>query len=73
MTTFTYYYVQAKTKGDFPQIIYHTYDEKRNEYFYKFLDKKKAQDLADSEKKTNPNENFRIVKLIEKYIAGEWI
>jgi excinuclease UvrABC nuclease subunit len=69
----TYYYVQAQKEGKSPEILYHSRDKKTNEYFYKFMDKKKAKALAESEKKLIPEDNFRVVKCIETFEAGEWV
>ncbi len=65
--TFTYYYVQTLLNdSNLPEIVYHS---KNN---YKFLDKKKAIDLLDAEKKITPDVKFRLVTLSEKYSTEEW-
>jgi hypothetical protein len=71
--SFTHYYVQAQEEGLMPEIVAHTYDKKTKEYFHKFLDRKRAQALAESEKKANPNVKFRVVKCTETYETGEWV
>ena len=71
--SFTHYYVQAQKEGEAPEIVYHTHDKKANEYYYKFLDKKKAKALADAEKKITPDVKFRVVKCTESYDADAWI
>ena len=70
--SFTHYYVQAKEEGGLPEIVSHTYDEKKKEHFHKFLDRKKAQELLEAEKKATPNVKFRVVKCTETYDAGNW-
>lgn len=50
-----HYYVQAQKEGELPEIVYHTYNEKKKEYYYKFLDRKKAKALAEAEKKITPD------------------
>ena len=52
--SFTHYYVQVLVEGSLPQVVHHTYDEKVHEYYYKFFDRKKAQKLAEAEKKITP-------------------
>jgi hypothetical protein len=69
----TYYFVQAQKEGKEPEILYHSRDEETNEYYYKFMDKKKAKALAESEKKLIPEDNFRVVKCVEIFEADEWI
>lgn len=44
--SFTHYYVQAQNSNGEPEIVHHTYDKEEKEYYYKFLDKKKAKALA---------------------------
>lgn len=70
--SFTHYYVQSQKQGEQPEIVYHTHDEEENEFPYKFLDRKKAQDLAKAEKKKAPDVKFRVVKLVETYEPGAW-
>ena len=72
-SSFTHYYVQAHEPHKAPEIVYHTKDEKSGEYFHKFLSRPKAMELLKSEKKLAPKTQFRIVKLVETYTAGEWI
>ena len=50
--SFVHYYVQAKKEGEAPEIVYHTHDEEKNEYYHKFLDRKRAKSLAEAEKKS---------------------
>ena len=69
----TYYYVQSKENGKLPEIVYHSKDGGTGEYYYKFLNKQKALDLLNYEKKITPNVQFRLVKLVESYMAGEWV
>lgn len=71
--SFTHYYVQAQKEGSEPEIVAHTYNKKTKEYYHKFLDRKKAQDLLDTEKRDAPDTKFRIVKCVETYDAGNWI
>ena len=71
--SFTHYYVQVQEEGKNPQIVYHTHDKKAKEYYHKFLDRKKANALADAEKKITPQHKFRVVKCVETYTAGEWL
>lgn len=70
--SFTHYYVQAKEGNNEAEIVAHTYDKETKEYFHKFLDKSKAQELANKEKELTPNINFRVVKCTETYNAGDW-
>lgn len=70
--SFTHYYVQAQKEGLDPEIVAHTYDKKTKEYFHKFLDRKKAQALAEAEKKATPNIKFRVVKCTETYEPSAW-
>lgn len=69
----TFYYVQVLNKDNLPEIIYHSQDDETGEFYYKFLDKKKAQKLLDDEKKVLPNKKFRLVKLVETYTVNEWL
>ena len=46
--------------------------KKNKKYFHKFLDRKKAQALAEAEKKSTPKIKFRVVKCIETYDEGDW-
>ena len=71
--SFTYFYVQVEQEGQNPQIVYHTHDEKTNEYYHKFLERKKAKALAEAEKKITPNHKFRVMKCVETYTADAWI
>ena len=70
--SFTHYYVQAQNEGEQPEIVHHTYDEEEKEYYYKFLDKKKAKALAEAEKKITPDVKFRVVKCVETYEPDAW-
>ena len=70
--SFTHYYVQAQKEGEQPEIVHHTYDEEKKEYYYKFLDKKKAKALAEAEKKITPDVKFRVVKCVETYEPDAW-
>jgi predicted nucleotidyltransferase len=70
--SFTHYYVQAQKDNEAPEIVAHTYDKKTKEYFHKFLDRKKAQALAEAEKKSTPDIKFRVVKCTETYNIGSW-
>ena len=70
--SFAHYYVQAQEEGGLPEIVSHAYDKKKKEYFHKFLDRKKAQELLDKEKLITPNTKFRVVKCTEIYDAGIW-
>lgn len=71
--SFTHYFVQVEEEGKNPQIVYHTHDKKTNEYYHKFLERKKAKALAEAEKKLTPNSKFRVVKCVETYKADEWL
>jgi len=71
--SFTHYYVQVEVEGKNPQIVYHTHDEETNEYYHKFLERKKAKALAEAEKKITPNHKFRVMKCVETYTADAWI
>lgn len=71
--SFTHYYVQAKKEGGFPEIVYHTFDEDKKEYYHEFLYKKDAIKFADAEKKVTPEILFRVMKCIKTYEAGQWI
>jgi tRNA G37 N-methylase Trm5 len=70
--SFTHYYVQAQKEGEQPEIVYHTYEEEEGEYYYKFLDKRKAKALAEAEKKITPDVKFRVVKCVETYEPDAW-
>jgi hypothetical protein len=70
--SFTHYYVQAQEEGGLPEIVSHTYDKKKKEHFYKFLDRKKAQELLEKGKLIVPSVKFRVVKCTETYDAGTW-
>ena len=70
--TSTHYYVQVQEKGKSPAIIHHTVNKEKDEYYYKFIDRKKAQALADAEKKISPNFKFRVVKCSTTYDAKPW-
>ena len=71
--SFTYYYVQAQKEGGLSEIVYHTHNEKYNEYHHKFLDKKKATALALAEKEITPDVKFRVVKCTETCLFDNWI
>lgn len=70
--SFTHYYVQAQKEGEAPEIVYHTHDKETDEYYYKFLERKKAKALAEAEKKITPEIKFRVVKCIETYQPDQW-
>ncbi len=70
--SFMHYYVQAQKEGELPEIVYHTYNEKKKEYYYKFLDRNKAKALAEAEKKITPDVKFRVVKCVETYEPDAW-
>ena len=70
--SFTHYYVQALVEGSAPQVVYHTHHKDKNEYYHKFLDRKKAQELAEAEKKITPEHKFRVVKCTETYDPKPW-
>ncbi len=69
----THYYVQAQDGDKKPQIVCHTEDEETGELYHKFMDKKKAKKLLETEKKITPDVKFRVVKMTESYELGEWI
>ena len=71
--SFTHYYVQAQKEGEAPEIVYHTHDKKTKEYYYKFLNRKQAKELAEAEKKITPDVKFRVIKLTETYEPTPWI
>ena len=68
----THYYVQAQKEGEAPEIVYHTHDKETDEYYHKFIDRKKAKALAEAEKKITPDIKFRVVKCTETYDADSW-
>lgn len=70
--SFVHYYVQSQTEDGVIEIVAHSYNEDDNEYYHKFLDRKKAQKLAESEKDFNPNVKFRVVKCTETFDLGNW-
>lgn len=70
--SFTHYYVQAQNENGEPEIVHHSMNEETKEYYYKFFDKKKAKELAEKEKKTDPNTKFRVVKCTETYVVDPW-
>lgn len=65
--------MQAQEEGGLPEIVSHTYNKETKEYFHKFLDRKTAQELLETEKKATPNVKFRVVKCTETYDAGSWV
>lgn len=71
--SFTHYFVQAKEEDKAPMLVIHTIDDDTGEQYYKFLDKKKAFELAKTEKNISPNIKFRVMKCVETYQAGEWL
>ena len=71
--SFTHYYVQAQEEGGLPQIVVHTLNEKTQEHYHKFADRKQAQELIEVEKKSAPNVKFRIVKCTETFESGSWV
>lgn len=71
--SFTHYYVQAQEEGGEPQIVVHTLNEKTQEHYHKFVDRKQAQKFLEVEKKAAPNVKFRIVKVTETFDTGSWI
>lgn len=69
----THYYVQIKEKDKAPEILCHTYDKENDEYYHKFMDKKKALALIDKERPTHPDTTkFRLVKCVERYELSDW-
>lgn len=71
--SFTHYYVQAHEEGELPKIVAHTYNQKTNEHYHKFIDRKKAQELLEAEKRVTPDVKFRIVKCTETFDTGSWV
>jgi hypothetical protein len=71
--SFTHYYVQAQEEGGLPEIVPHTSDEETEEFFHKFLDRKKAQELLENEKSITPTIKFRVVKCTETFDIGNWV
>lgn len=67
-----HYTVQVEVEGGFPINIAHTHKKETDEYFYEFLDKKKAIELMEAEKLLSPNERFRVVKRTTIYQPMEW-
>jgi len=70
--TSSHFYVQAQEKDNAPEIVHHTHNKEENEYYYKFIDRKKAQALAEAEKKITPNVKFRVVKHTTSIEAKPW-
>jgi len=68
----THYYVQGTEDKIHNFIVCHSVDKETNEEYYKFIERKKALNLAKAEKAVTPNILFRVVKCIETYDAGEW-
>lgn len=71
--SFTHYYVQAQEEGGAPKIVVHTLNEKTQEHYHKFADRKMAQELLEVEKQSAPNVKFRIVKCTETFESGRWV
>ena len=71
--SFVHYYVEAQKEGSAPEIVCHLQDDGTKEYYHKFLDKKKANDIAKAEKEITPEIKFRVVKRIEIYDVGDWL
>lgn len=71
--SYTHYYVQAREEGRMPQRVVHTTNEKTQEHYYKFADRKMAQELLEVEKQSAPNVKFRIVKCTETFESGSWV
>jgi len=71
-TSQTHYYVQMQQENDFPKPVPHTIDEEKDEMYYRFIDRKKAQALADATKKANPDNKYRVVKSTETFYVTEW-
>lgn len=72
MTNHNYFYVQIFVEGGMPEIIHHSQDEETGEFYYKFLSRAEANKLLKAEKKINPNNKYRVVRLRESYFATEW-
>lgn len=71
--SFTHYYVQALEEGKQPMLVVHSEDKETGEQYHKFLDRKKALELAKAEKAITPEVKFRVMKCVEIYQAGEWL
>lgn len=71
--TFIHYYVQVLEQDkELPKVVYHTHDKKNNQYYYQFIEKKRAKELAEAEKKITPENKFRVVKCTQNYFHEEW-
>lgn len=70
--SFTHYFVQARKEGELPLLVTHTTDEETGEHYYKFINRSKAKEFANAEKKKAPDVMFRIVKCTETYQNDEW-
>jgi len=69
-----HYYVQVrKNQTSRPEIVYHTINSKKNEYYHLFINKSQAVELMNKEKKLKPNDQFRVVKSTQTYSSDGWI
>lgn len=62
----TSYFVQIQVNGGLPQTIYYSKNG------FKFMDKKGARKLLEDEKKADPKQKYRIVKLVESITFDNW-
>ncbi len=69
-----HYYVQVrKNQNSIPELVYHTINSKKNEYYHLFINKSQAVELMNKEKKLKPNDQFRVVKSTQTYSSDGWI
>ena len=69
----TYYYVQIKKKDKDHEILCHSYNKEKDEYYHKFMDKNKALSFRDQARLTHPNTTkFQLVKCVEQYEVSDW-
>lgn len=62
----TSYYVQISVNGGHPQNLYYSKDG------YRFMDNKSAQNFLNKEKKSDPKQKYRIIKLVENVSFTDW-
>lgn len=72
--TFSHYYVVSKKEGKKQMVVAHSKDDETGEEYFKFMDKKKAIALMESEKKITPDYQFCVMKEPTSYSeATKWI
>lgn len=69
--TSSYYYVESLVEKSI-KTIGHSADEETGEIYYKFLDRKKANNLLRDEKKLVPEFKYRVVKVTTTHNAEQW-